>query len=413
VRAILRTRRGPLDPGALASVTGIVESVRLEGEPALRRHARRLGDLDADDPLWIDRRAMRRALEKISTGARALLERTAERICAFAHAQRDTLTALEVPIPGGTAGHRIAPVERAGCYAPGGRYPLPSSVLMTAVTARAAGVRDVCVASPRPPAIVLAAAALADVDLFLAAGGAHAIAALAWGAGPLVPVDIVVGPGNAYVTAAKYLVSRAVRIDMLAGPSELVVLAGSDANRSTVAADLLAQAEHDPAAVPIVVTTDRNLVAAVRRELIAQLDHLPTRDIAIEALAGGAAVVCTDVEDAIRTCNALAPEHLQLAGAEAESCAPLLRAYGSLFANAAAGEVLADYGIGPNHVLPTGGTARGGAGLSVMTFLRLQTWVRIHDPSGAAVMARDAAAFARLEGLEAHARAAERRLLSD
>ena len=207
---------------------------------------------------------------------------------------------------------RVAPVDRAGCYAPGGRFPLPSSVLMTAVTARAAGVRDVWVASPRPDDVTLAAAAVAGADALLAVGGAQAIAALAYGAGDVPPCDVVVGPGNRWVTAAKKLVAGHVGIDMLAGPSELVVLADASADPATVAADLLAQAEHDPDALPVLVATDAELVDRVEIELERQLAALPTRDTAEPAIGNGFAVMAGNLDDAIEVCDRLAPEHLQV-----------------------------------------------------------------------------------------------------
>src|SRR5205823_2417474 len=317
---------------------------------------------------------------------------------------------VRVPVPGGIAEHRIAPIERAGCYAPGGRYPLPSSVLMTAVTARVAGVRDIWVASPKPQALSLAAAAIAGADGVLAAGGAQAIAALAYGAGPIAPRDVIVGPGNRYVAAAKGLVAGAVAIDMLAGPSELIVFADSSADPATVAADLLAQAEHDPHAVPLLVTTDAELVKGVEQELARQLGDLPTARVARAELAHGGAIVVSGVDEGIAACDALAPEHLQLALRDADTVAPRLAHYGALFVGAGSTDVLGDYGAGPNHVLPTGGTARASGGLSVYTFLRVRTWLRITDCAAARPLVEDAVWLGRAEGLEAHARAAERRL---
>src|SRR5205823_6101657 len=224
---------------------------------------------------------------------------------------------------------RIAPVERAGCYAPGGRYPLPSSVLMTAVTARVAGVRDVWVASPKPQALSLAAAAIAGADGLVAAGGAHAIAALAYGAGPIAPRDVIVGPGNRYVTAAKHLVSGAVAIDLLAGPSELTVFADDTADPGSVAADLLAQAEHDPDAVPTLVTLDPTLPDRVEAELAHQLSDLPTAETARAALANGGVIVVASLDDGVAACDAIAPEHLQLELREAAAVAPRLAHYGT------------------------------------------------------------------------------------
>jgi phosphoribosyl-ATP pyrophosphohydrolase/phosphoribosyl-AMP cyclohydrolase/histidinol dehydrogenase len=312
-------------------------------------------------------------------------------------------------VPGGSAGHWIAPVERAGCYAPGGRYPLPSSVLMTALTARAAGVPEVWIASPRPAPGTLAAAALAQADGFLAAGGAQAIAALAFGAGPVPACDAVVGPGNAYVTAAKQLVAGHVAIEGLAGPSELVILADQMADPALIAADLLAQAEHDPAAVPVLVAIGREIADRVDAELATQLIELPTASIARQALTNGGAIVVTDVESGIAACDRLAPEHLALHTVAAAEVASRVRHYGALFIGARSAEVLGDYGTGPNHVLPTGRRARFSGGLSVFTFLRIRTWLAIDDPVAAQELADDAAWFGRLEGLEAHARSAERR----
>ena len=281
---------------------------------------------------------------------------------------------------------------------------------MTAVTARVAGVRDVWVASPRPGPVTIAAAAIAGADGLLAAGGAHAIAALAYGAGPLAPCDVVVGPGNRYVTAAKQLVAGRVAIDMLAGPSELTVFADAAADPAAVAADLLAQAEHDPDAVPILVTLDPALPERVDAELALQLADLPTAAVARAALANGGAVVVASLEEGIAACDGIAPEHLELVLRDADAVAPRLAHYGALFIGAGAAEVLGDYGTGPNHVVPTGGTARSWGVLSVHTFLRVRTWLRVDDRAAARSLIEDAAWFGRVEGLEAHARAAERRL---
>jgi phosphoribosyl-ATP pyrophosphohydrolase/phosphoribosyl-AMP cyclohydrolase/histidinol dehydrogenase len=280
---------------------------------------------------------------------------------------------------------------------------------MTAITARVAGVSHVIVASPRPAPVTLAAAYVAGADALLPCGGAQAIAALAHGAGPVAACDVIVGPGNRWVTAAKQLVSGQVGIDMLAGPSELVVLvtADADADPDTIAADLLAQAEHDPDALPILVTTDPGLPARVDAALAAQLAVLPTAETARPAVANGFAVLCDDLETAIRVCDTLAPEHLEVLSPDAEGLRTRFRHYGGLFLGHGAAEVLGDYGAGPNHVLPTGGTARHVGGLSVFTFLRVRTWMAMDAPGP---LARDAAALARLEGLEGHARSAERRL---
>jgi phosphoribosyl-ATP pyrophosphohydrolase/phosphoribosyl-AMP cyclohydrolase/histidinol dehydrogenase len=407
---IQKLRREAVHENTLRGAAVIVDDVRRDGEAALRRYAELFDERTADQPLAVDQDRLHSALTTLPADQRALLERTAARIEDFALAQRAALADMKLPVPGGEAGHSIAAVERAGCYAPGGRYPLPSSVLMTAVTARAAGVGEVWVASPRPTQIALAAAAVAGADGLLAVGGAHAIAALAYGVGGPPPCDVVVGPGNRWVTAAKKLVAGDVGIDMLAGPSELVILADASADPGVVAADLLAQAEHDPEALPVLVTTDAALADAVDTELENQLAELPTRHIAAAALGDGFAVIADTLEEALAVCDRLAPEHLQILTRDADDVARRANHYGGLFIGGASAEVFGDYGIGPNHTLPTGGVARFKGGLSVFDFLRIRTWLRMNQGPDAAAAARDAAALARLEGLEAHARAAERRL---
>jgi phosphoribosyl-ATP pyrophosphohydrolase/phosphoribosyl-AMP cyclohydrolase/histidinol dehydrogenase len=405
-------RRHALDSDTLEASRRIVEDVRRRGERALREHAERLGDLKAREPMIHTPSDLDSARKALPKAQRDLLERTADRVRAFALAQRKMLGALTTGVPGGFAGHHVEPVETAGCYAPGGRFPLPSSVLMTAVTARAAGVSTVWVASPRPTLATLAAAAIAGADALLAVGGPQAVAALAYGTDRIPACDVLVGPGNRWVTAAKQLVAGHVAIDMLAGPSELLVLADASAEAGVIAADLLAQAEHDPDALPLLVTTDAALALAVDRELEAQLQTLPTAETARQSLANGGAVVCDSLEDAIDMCNRVGPEHLEVMVRNPDEVVPQLKHYGGLFIGHGSAEVFGDYGAGPNHVLPTGGTARYSGGLSVFTFLRVRTWLRMdHGETPAAqALARDAAALARLEGLEAHARAAERRL---
>ncbi len=409
-REVGRLDRVAVDPHTLAAAAEIVDEVRRGGEPAVRRYARTFGELEGDEPAVLPRPVLERALAEIDADDRRLLERTAERIAEFARAQLGCLRELEAPVDGGRAGHRVDAVEVAGCYAPGGRYPLPSSVLMTAVTARVAGVGKVWVASPRPVAATLAAAAVAGADGLLAVGGAHAIAALAHGVAGVDACDVVVGPGNRWVTAAKQLVAGRVGIDMLAGPSELVVLADGSADPAIVAADLLAQAEHDPDALPILVTISATVGDAVAGEVERQLEDLPTREVAETALGNGFRVVVSDLDEAVALCDLLAPEHLQVMTGEPEAVAGKLRHWGGLFIGSGSAEVLGDYGAGPNHTLPTGGVARFQGGLSVFDFLRVHTWLRIHDRAAARQTVEDSIRLARIEGLEAHARAAERRL---
>ncbi|MEZ4386569.1 MAG: histidinol dehydrogenase [Candidatus Krumholzibacteriia bacterium] len=404
-----RDRRA-VDTATLAAAAEIVADVDREGGAAVRRWSEALGDLAPGAPLVIDAAACRAALDGLPDDRRGLLERVAARIGAFARAQRATLHDLEAPVPAGRAGHVLEPVAVAGCYAPGGRYPLPSSVLMTAVTARAAGVETVIVASPRPTAVTLAAAAAAGADAVLAVGGAQAVAALVRGVAGLPACDLVVGPGNRWVTAAKQLVSGRVGIDMLAGPSELLIIADATASPAWLAADLLAQAEHDPDAVPLLVTWCPDLPAAVAGELDVQLRALPTAAVARQALTRGGHVLVGSADEAVALANRVAPEHLQLSVAAPRELLRTCRRYGAAFLGHGSAEVMGDYGAGPNHTLPTGGTARWRGGLWVGTFLQARTWLDLdpHAPAYADLLA-DTEQLASLEGLAAHARAAARR----
>lgn len=398
-----------LDDQTLDAARAIVEDVRVNGEPALRRYAERFNERAAHEPLVLGPSDMRAALDALPEDDRTALQRAHDRIAAFARAQRDAFADLRVPVPGGEAGHEAIPVSAAGCYAPCGRYPLPSSVLMTAATARAAGVERVVVASPGAHPINLASAAIAGADEFLALGGAHAVAALAFGFENFSPVDVIAGPGNKYVTAAKHIVSSSVGIDMLAGPSELLIIADETADPDALANDLLAQAEHDDDAIPMLITTDATLPDRVDTRLRAQLDDLATAETARRALANGFACATDSIDEAIALADTVAPEHLEIITRESESVAERITNAGAIFIGPHSAEVIGDFGVGPNHTLPTGGSARYQAGHSVAHFLRLRTWLRIDDPSNARELIEDTQRLARLEGLDAHASSAARR----
>ncbi|MEX1037568.1 MAG: histidinol dehydrogenase [Acidimicrobiia bacterium] len=402
---IILERRSPVSAEVLRQAADIVETVRSEGEDALRRYSEGFGDIKEGQAIVVDRSDLQGAVEAIDGETRDLLVRVGDRVRKFATSQLGGLVPIDVAVDGGRAGHSLNPVRSVGAYAPGGRHPLPSSVLMTVIPALVAGVGQVWVASPRPTQVTLAAAGIAGADGLIAIGGAQAIAALAFGT--VSPAcDMIVGPGNAWVTAAKKHLYGEIGIDGLAGPSEIVVIADGDANPTLVAADLLAQAEHDPLAEPVLIATDSALLDAVQLELLEQLEDLPTASVARSALSRGFAVVVDSIGDAASISEHLAPEHLALHVDDPDLLSQQLTAYGSLFIGDASAEALADYGVGPNHVLPTGGGARFQSGLSVFTFLRTPTWLRIDDASATAT---DAALLARLEGLEAHARAALRR----
>lgn len=403
------SQRGPVVPEeSLPAIARIVSGVRDGGMVALRQYAEWWDRLPAGAPLLKSKADLQAALRSLRPSERELLERTAARIERFARAQLDTASPAHAAVPGGTAGDRLTPVRVAGCYAPGGRFPLSSSALMTTVTARVAGVEEVWLASPDPSRQMLATAAIAGVDGVLAAGGAQAMAAMAYGV-EVPRCDVLAGPGNHWVTGAKMLLVGAVGVDSLAGASELVVLSDEAGDPKLIAADLLAQAEHDDVALPVLVTTSASLAARVDEELAKQLPALETAETAAAALANGFAVVATERE-ALRCCQELAPEHLEIHGGRADRWAGELDAYGAAFVGEASAEVLGDYGLGPNHVLPTGGSARFAGGLSVFSFLRRSTWVRVEPGPELDDAARDAAALARMEGLAAHARAAEMRI---
>jgi len=403
-------RRSAVEAELRTPVSELIDSVRRGGETTLRNLAERFDGLPPNATLAFDASMLHRAADSIPTEARELLERVADRIRRFAQAQRGAIAPLVATISGARVGHMVEPVGCAGCYAPGGRHPLPSSVLMTAVTARSAGVERVIVASPSRDPVMLAAAAIAGADRYLNVGGAHAIAALAFGVATPT-CDVIVGPGNRWVTEAKRQLVGRVGIDMLAGPSELLIIADESASATTIAADLLAQAEHDTDAVAWLVTTDPTLVDRVDEQLRMQLAGLPrgSRDVATIALANGGCTVCDSLTEAIALSDAIAPEHLQVLTADADAVARRIRNAGGIFIGERTAQVFGDYGIGPNHTLPTGGCARFSAGLSVIHFLRLRTFVRFDASSGDETIIDDTIALARLEGLEAHARAAQRR----
>ncbi|HET9204205.1 MAG TPA: histidinol dehydrogenase [Acidimicrobiia bacterium] len=396
----------PADLGAITFAAEILEDVRANGEGAIRRFSEHYGDLSPGDQIVHGRGELEQALERIGPDVRQVLENVAGRIRHFAEAQREALVDVDVEVTGGRAGHRWTPVSTVGAYAPGGRHPLPSSVLMTVIPAWVAGVKTVWVASPRPTDVTMAAAAVAGADGLLALGGAQAIAALAYGS--LSPAcDLVVGPGNKYVTAAKKLLFGEVGIDGLAGPSEILVIADDQADPTLVAADLLAQAEHDIDALPMLVTTSRRLDNDVDYQIALQLADLPTSAVARQALTNGFALVVGSLEEAVAAAERIAPEHLALHVERPEDLLTDLSSYGSVFLGGQSAEAFADYGVGPNHVLPTGGGARFQSGLSVLTFLKAPTWSRVDDP---AQLVEDTVLLSRLEGLEAHARAAQVRI---
>ncbi len=397
-----------IDATTLAQSQAIIDRVRSEGMSGIRHFAAEFGERTADQPIQIQRAELEAATKRIDADDLELLKRVAGRIETFAKAQLNSVSEISIDVPGGTAGHTIEPIRSAGCYAPAGRFALPSTVLMTAVTARVAGCQRVVVASPNPSDIMMAAAFVAGADSMLAIGGAHAIGALAYGFEGFERCDMIAGPGNRWVTAAKKIVSGDCGIDMLAGPSELALVADGSSDPAMIAADLLAQAEHDVDARPFLILTDDSIADAVKDQLELQLKELASEEVARQSLANnGALIVCDSVDQAIEICNRLAPEHLELHLADAASVAEKIQHAGCIFIGHQSAEVFGDYGVGPNHTLPTAGTARFTAGLNVFTFLRIRTWLKLDSAPQSLI--DDTARLAEIEGLIGHQRSGLKR----
>lgn len=414
---ILAALRPPLDFDAPeeAAVREIVGQVAREGDAALLRYTARFDGVELTaDRLRVAPEEFAAARREIPEEVQAALRLARERITAYhEHQKRQSWTFT--PGDGSRLGQQVTPLRRAGIYVPGGTAAYPSSVLMNAVPAKVAGVESVVLVTPpgkdgRVSPYVLAAAEEAGVDEVYRVGGAQAIAALAFGTATIPRVDKITGPGNLYVTLAKRLVYGQVGIDMLAGPSEVAVVAEGGADPRLVAADLLSQAEHDPRSVAALFTPDEHLVDRVERELAAQLTALPRAGTAARALAGqGVAVVTPDLDSAVRLADAFAPEHLELLVPEPERWLPFVRSAGTVFLGAFAPEPVGDYLAGTNHILPTGGTARFASGLSVDDFIRKTSFVSL-TAEALERLGPSIVALAEVEGLTAHAQAVRIRL---
>jgi histidinol dehydrogenase len=407
----LTARGDAVDASAVEGVRAIIAEVRGRGDDALRDLTEQFDGCTIDD-LRVPGDELLAALEDAPAEFRAALEYAREEVTAYHEAQLGG--DVRVERNGVLLRELVVPVDRAGLYVPGGRATYPSTVLMTAIPARVAGVPEIALCVPpdpdgRVPAVTLAAAALAGVDEVYRVGGAQAIAALAYGTETIRPVDVIVGPGNMYVTAAKREVAGIVGIESLAGPSELVVVADDTADPAMVAADLVAQAEHGPDGAAILVTWDEVLVDAVD-EAVAKLTADAPRRAEIEATltSGGRAVLVDTPAMAVEASNAIAPEHLELITADPEALLPLVRNAGAVFCGPWSPAVVGDYVAGVNHVLPTARTARFASALRVDTF-RKHVHVVTLDRAALARVAPYVQAFADMEGLDAHGRSVELR----
>jgi histidinol dehydrogenase len=392
VEALLAPRRED-DAAIRAAVAGIVEAVRAEGDAAVARFAREFDGVEAGAE--VPRAVWKRAARKAPREVRAALSLAARNIATVAAAQVPRGFRVRVA-PGVTVEQRVRPLDRVGCYVPGGRYPLPSSLLMTAIPARVAGVKEIIAVCPRPDAVVLAAAEIAGVSRLFRVGGAHAVAAMAFGTAVIPRVDRIVGPGNKYVAAAKNYVSTECGIDMQAGPSEILVLS-EDGRPEWLAADLIAQAEHDPDARAILVTSRARLARAVAAEVARQL---PEEGPARESLAAhGGIIVTRSRRESIALANRMAPEHLVV---DDEDTAGAVACAGAIFIGHHSAQVAGDYAIGSNHVLPTGGAARVRGGLHAADFVRVVSVQRV-TARGLRRLGPAVRALALSEGLTSHA----------
>ena len=410
---LLENRDNP-DQTVETDVRAMLDAVRKGGDSAVLEYVRRFDCPDMRPPLRVPAEDLEQAARDIPAESLDCIKQAADNIRAFHEAQKDRSWFLTRD-DGTILGQKIEAVDRAGLYVPGGRggnTPLISSLLMTAIPAQAAGVREIAVVTP-PRADgtlnphILAAAHLLGVHEIYRMGGAWAIAALAYGTETVAPVDVIAGPGNIFVTTAKRLVQGQVGIDMIAGPSEVLVVADSSANPAWLAADMLSQAEHDALASAICITDDPRLAEALNMELQKQCAALPRAAIAARSLADWGAIVLTpDLNAAVAVANQVAPEHLELCVRDPWAVLPFIRHAGAVFMGQHSPEAVGDYFAGPNHVLPTLGTARFSSALSVQTFCK-KTSVVAASSSFLQQNRAAIAALARLEGLEAHARSVE------
>ena len=398
--AALMAGRARTDDGLERTVAEIVGRVRRDGDGALTAYAKQFDRHEG--PLEVTAEEIRDSSSLVPREVKRAIAAAARNIRRVA--RRQVPKAWKVsPVSGVRIEQRVLPLDRVGCYVPGGRYPLPSSLLMTAIPARVAGVPEVIAVCPRPDATIMHAAREAGVSRLFRVGGAHAIAALAYGTSSIPRVDKIVGPGNAFVAAAKALVSAECAIDFHAGPSEIVIV--SSAGRPDwIAADLIAQAEHDPDARAILLTPSRRLADAVALELTKQM---PAAGPAAQALAhSGGIVVTRTMEEAIDLCERMAPEHVVC---DTDAMAARLTRAGTVFVGGFSAQAAGDYATGSNHVLPTNGAARARGGLGAADFVRISTVQRV-SAAGMKRIGPAAVTLATAEGLLAHAASIERRL---
>ncbi len=394
-----------------ATVASILVDVKRRGDAALLEYTKRFDRLDVSDAaeLELPQTALRAAFESLSEAQRTALEQAAQRVTAYHEKQLQSSWSY-TEADGTLLGQQVTPLDRVGLYVPGGKAAYPSSVLMNALPAKVAGVGELIMVVPTPDgvqnALVLAAAHLAGVDRVFTIGGAQAVAALAYGTATVPRVDKIVGPGNAYVAAAKRRVFGVVGIDMVAGPSEILVICDGQTNPDWIAMDLFSQAEHDELAQAILLSPDAKFVETVAQSADRLLEQMPRRDIIKAALENrGALIHVADMDEACVICNRIAPEHLELSVESPQQWLSKIKHAGAIFMGRYTSESLGDYCAGPNHVLPTSGTARFSSPLGVYDFQKRSSLIQV-SAQGAAVLGEIASVLAFGEGLQAHAQSA-------
>lgn len=389
----------------IESVCEIIKDVKKRGDDAVIEYSQKFGDGDIT-ALELTEQEIEEAIKLVPADVIEAIKTSIANVKSFAQKQFLSINNIEVNLNGAILGHTIVPLEIAGAYVPGGNYPLPSSAIMSVVPAKVAGVKEVIVCSPKIKPETIAAAKLSGADRIFRVGGVQAIAAMAYGTQSIPKVDKITGPGNKYVTAAKKEVYGTCGIDFLAGPSEVMIIADDSANAEFIAADMLAQCEHDLDARAYLVTNSLELVTQVQQNIEKFLPNLKTAEIAKQAVAKSIAIIVKDMKDAIKIANKKAPEHLEICFAEAENWMPKFTNYGSLFIGNYSAEVLGDYCSGTNHVLPTNGVARYSGGLSVFDFIKIQTFQEVQKGSNLFAIASK---IAETEGLMAHKLSADLR----
>jgi histidinol dehydrogenase len=384
----------------LPQAKSIIKTVRKGGDKSLRQLTKRFDNITLKN-LEVSKTEIKSAYRAVPKEVINSLTEISGRLKAFALKQMKQLHHFEHRTKGCIIGQRIIPIDRVGVYVPGGQYPLPSSALMGVVPAVVAGVREIIVCNPRTQAVTIVAADIAGADRIFKLGGVQAIAAMAYGTETIPRVDKIVGPGNRYVTAAKYIISGDCGIDMLAGPSEIIVIADKSANPSWIAADLIAQAEHDIYADIYCLTPSNNLALAVQKELDNQIKYQPNKQIIQKTLKNGAIVLTDSIDQCIKIANQKAPEHLALHLKDPYRLIKRFTNYGTLFLGGLSAVAFGDYVTGSNHILPTAASARYSAGLSVLNFIKCSTYQSVTAP-GLKHYINLALPVVRAEGLYGH-----------